>query len=1373
MITRRVNLCCIWFLPLLVALVAEHLAAAQEAAPSVPLDYDSAMVPDLPMQPVNRTLPRTVQLLGEAIAQKSPCIRTELVRDLGACKRPDAAAFLKTALSDPEPMVRAQAARSIGLIGSAELAPLLRPALKDPDATVRREGVLAAAALGDEQAAVAGLNDPDPVVIVAAISSLTSAPHAASAAALLEKLPPNLRVVAISDLARLRFDKTADAVAGLLNKGLAEKCAAIRALGTFEATQHAPQVISLLRDPHPTVRRYAVLTLSGLTPVSQRQDLVIAMLDDADLAVRQAAARVLAASPTPRAVAALTAQLSEPYRPLREAARAALIAAGPSAVPDAAALLDHADPRLREDGSYILGQLRSNAAVQRHIALVTDADWAVVAQAAQSLGSIGAAQAGPALGTLVNRVPSLTQEVPFKQRPLAYEAASQAIIAAAKLGYKPELTAVEPLIAQRRSYPPSVRAASLYALGLLGDVSDADRADDILAVYDDNDEVPLVRFEALKALGHLRSKPAAARLRQILTIESDLKLRWIAHWAYDRISGTVSPFVAPVSFFSAENDVSIAPFNGQDETPTFSAGLQMGQYYPPSRWVPVRLDMLNPRPRAIDGYVSLPIADDAAGVTIRVPLSVPARSRVTATAYAYFPDLASKTSAARLAVAEWFESGGKRLTRGEVLGRSTSTIQSSAEVASRSADSLLLLLGELPPVGYEDGSAAYDATALGRVLSQAAGFNIQAAHLDTVAAPQHRAGYDAARYVHIPSTELEKMDLAQRRALLDHVQSGGALIVTVPDAPDADPGRTWLASWFPVQVIGHREMEQFNLVDGYGTITLPHAVTICEAVERVPSNGEIMLHDRYLVHAAVSYLGLGRIVFISFPMNSLDSTDERTARIWRRLLDLDRAGGDWRFSTLGNHQAEFVQRMIGSPTPRLAVPATITGAYLVILLVVHGTVGPMRRPLAFAALAIGAVTAFLLLVVLGPVRHVQKQRAGARLVTIDLGPEGGGLQQEVAAYIGEGNSAFVLRSSRESVWMRPAVTEDIQPPTISMLPFVVPHAEIYSATIKTLWQANDVLGANYRVTAEAAFGPAGLELRINNRMPATIRSPVLLWGDAHPLPEIPIGRAIARPKERTRLDDYIPGDIDASDEAKLRGRVLAAAMDESQTIPRRTQESRPVIAGWLDDATVPRLFVASSVSAIRTEALLRCPVTLKASPPGSNVLIDGAFTQVASGPNSVAPYDSAKREWLTTSQNGQWLVGFRPPPQVGTIRPWHATLRAIVSAPAQTITLLRGQCRGGKITENASGSVVARWTHPISPRAADFDCQSDDFDGDGCIWLLLKVEPTTAAESQLLSPWHFDRLELSYQGQIVAAAQTAHPEPAEPGGATYGRPRID
>src|SRR5205807_1801130 len=108
------------------------------------------------------------------------------------------------------------------------------------------------------------------------------------------------------------------------------------------------------------------------------------------------------------------------------------------------------------------------------------------------------------------------------------------------------------------------------------------------------------------------------------------------------------------------------------------------------------------------------------------------------------------------------------------------------------------------------------------------------------------------------------------------------------------------------------------------------------------------------------------------------------------------------------------------------------------------------------------------------------------------------------------------------------------------------------------------------------------------------------------------------------------------------------------------------------------------------------------------------------------PYDIGRRQWAASTQPGQWLVGFSPPPQVGQLKPLRVTLWADVTAPQQTIRFFRGQCQGGtprpsalrlrleeKSPSATAGERVASWTLPIGQQNVSFSPRPEDYDQHG------------------------------------------------------------
>src|SRR5207244_2517569 len=155
---------------------------------------------------------------------------------------------------------------------------------------------------------------------------------------------------------------------------------------------HDKQIVSRLVDLQSPAKRCAIRALGrrkalvGAAVVAdalQSSDLPIVVAAIESLAEMKAAgttSKVRALlhheHPTADMVSSLIAQLGAGYPPLNTAARNALIAAAlnqiPSATEAAVRLLTDPDPRRREDGSFILGGIGSDAALEQHIQLLQE-----------------------------------------------------------------------------------------------------------------------------------------------------------------------------------------------------------------------------------------------------------------------------------------------------------------------------------------------------------------------------------------------------------------------------------------------------------------------------------------------------------------------------------------------------------------------------------------------------------------------------------------------------------------------------------------------------------------------------------------------------------------------------------------------------------------------------------------------------------------------------------------------------------------------------------------------------------------------------------------------------------------------------------------
>ena len=385
-----------------------------------------------PEQITREVSPRTVQLLVDAYGRAAtPQDEVQLLHDLGACGSPAGNPAVEKGAADPDPLVRAAAAEAAGKTGDKAVAQALAA---DPDAGVRREAVLAAAAAGVPSVASAALNDRDEAVVAAALRSVASGGDADAVASLLARLPAPLKPAAAEALGRLGKPEQAAVLEPLLAGGVADKVAAVAAVAGLKAAGEMDKVRPLLSDENPAVRREAVAALGAIATADERLASAMKALGvsgrsgnpdgpsgDPDPSVREAAARVLTAYPSDQAPAALASWLGDGNTPLHDAAREALVATGDAAVPSAVKLLSDPDPRRREDGSYVLGRLGSDAGLDQHVKLLSfdrnpsKNDIDLMIQACTSMAELGP-KAAPATDALVKLL-AWSKEAPASAEP--------------------------------------------------------------------------------------------------------------------------------------------------------------------------------------------------------------------------------------------------------------------------------------------------------------------------------------------------------------------------------------------------------------------------------------------------------------------------------------------------------------------------------------------------------------------------------------------------------------------------------------------------------------------------------------------------------------------------------------------------------------------------------------------------------------------------------------------------------------------------------------------------------------------------------------------------------------------------------------------
>lgn len=557
-----------WFVAIFVLLMSGFAGAEPASARADDrMDFGTEGLVFPPLVFTNPVTARTARLIGDAYQRQNPLVwkRVQYVAELGRTSRTEAAPFLIDAMKDLAPEVRAEAARSAAQIPDAPtLLAEVEKLVGDPDAAVRREAVLAAATIARSQkvstsAIERGLSDAQPEVIAAALQAAWTKQDAHQIAQKLPSLPDALKAEAAQALARLKSPDQAPAVLPLLQADVVQRTAALKALGEMGNASQSDAVLKMLADPHPTVRREAVLAMGQLADETTRYARAMQILGDADPTVRQAAAIVLTPAPSIESLTPLAAQLEEDYAPLHEATRQALTHPRDTTVRQAtidlaAKMLANANPRRREDASYVLGHLHSGAGLDEHIALLRwdandpkKSDWPMIAQAAESLGLIGDARALPALMELVKPAPDALRDMKRPQSDSMAQAMANALVSAGRLRHKPALPEAQRILQiDPGACPGNIRAAAAFAIGVLAEPgASGSPASKLLAVYNSPYESHPAKFEAVKAVGNLRHGSSADALKTISETDGTPDIRWIAHWAYERTANVHVPYTPP------------------------------------------------------------------------------------------------------------------------------------------------------------------------------------------------------------------------------------------------------------------------------------------------------------------------------------------------------------------------------------------------------------------------------------------------------------------------------------------------------------------------------------------------------------------------------------------------------------------------------------------------------------------------------------------------------------------------------------------------------------------------------------------------------------------------------------------------------------
>ena len=311
----------------------------------------------------------------------------------------------------------------------------------------------------------------------------------------------------------------------------------------------------------------------------------------------------------------------------------------------------------------------------------------------------------------------------------------------------------------------------------------------------------------------------------------------------------------------------------QAQQATVVGSLPFGASYVADGWLPVRVDVRNDSDSAIVGTVRI-LPTVAGAAEFRAPVHSPARSRVAQMVWAYFPGLKDS----RIALVTLNDSSGAQLARTELTGVPV-TIDASAMPNGIVDHGFLISIS-----GYE-GDLSDEATmeSIGGTLADFYQMRSTQVATDAAGVLSAWAPYRGAYAVQIRNMDPDDLAPSQRQTILDYVRAGGVLLITAPDA--AQMAGSWLEPLLPVRLIGNRLLKQSPPLTGDAPVMFPRYLPCAEALQ---GSGQVVLRDGQFIHAAYRELGLGRIVFTSFPPGALPQQDQDAAQFWHGLLGMAR-----------------------------------------------------------------------------------------------------------------------------------------------------------------------------------------------------------------------------------------------------------------------------------------------------------------------------------------------------------------------------------------------------------------------------------------------------------------------------------------------------
>ena len=416
-----------------------------------------------------------IELEAEGLDSDNPQHRLKAVRNLGRYAIEWTRKHLLRALKDPDVNVRSAAGRVLAKHNVVEAVPTITRWLAESDVQSKQVAADILGEIGAKEglpALIRSLGDPEPSVRVHTVMALGKIGGDTIIVPLvtrLEDVKPSVRLAAVGELRELGDARAVVPLVGLFDdSSLDVRVAAIGAVGFLDDKTAVPALLREFRKSIEAVRIAAVTALGNLKAKQALPDLLVE-LDRSGSALRGkiafSLAQIATAHPSEpdsqRALTKLVELLGNPN--LQNAAKEALLAAGPAAVPK---LIDHLGGKIAGHPATAVKLLVLLADKRATPALISELDRGRISQ-----------------NTILSALSDLGD--------------SRALL---------------PVLALLDNQDSGIRLEAMRTLGPM--LSNNSEASDIIADHLD-DENPAIQILAARYLGQTRSRSALPKLTEL------------------------------------------------------------------------------------------------------------------------------------------------------------------------------------------------------------------------------------------------------------------------------------------------------------------------------------------------------------------------------------------------------------------------------------------------------------------------------------------------------------------------------------------------------------------------------------------------------------------------------------------------------------------------------------------------------------------------------------------------------------------------------------------------------------------------------------------------------------------------------------------